>query len=709
LMQSRGELQMRIDKIILKNIGPYEGTIEFDTTTDAKKNIVIIGGKNGAGKTTLFTAMRLCLYGYMSLGYKNQNSYYTRAVKRMINNSAKKNNSTSASVILNLRINNSRDFDYYELERSWNMVESLNETFKVKKNNDYLNTTATADFEKFLLNLIPPELFNLYFFDGERIADFFLEDGGNTRIKNAFLTLCGYDIFDIMQRNFKRVKANAKGMQSDVLNQYIAIREHVFQVEAQSKIAVRNYEECQDAIANCSAELLLLEQTYENSGGISQEAYREKIEALKEEEKKRDVWNTLLKKWSNDVVPFIILKEQLRRVRQQISDEKDQEKYEHFLEVLNSDEIKTVISQMYNPNIAVELPKSLDGYIEECCLNQNDKILGLSFEQTVGLVSQIDELLQFENTKIKKLKFSIKNSIKKSEQIRNELENCNIDAVGQYMKRKTELLQEQNELLHEELMLKQAVEEQGTLLQEVQAELAKVKNNLENALKKESIQDISVKAIVMLDSLQDILYQKQIEQVEQNFCRIINKLMRKTQFIDDIKIDNNFNIKIYRNEEYKISEIARLKHDNTKEQLVQLLGSRAWECIKDVQVQARYTVLFDETMILPVELDQNTLSNGEKQVFIMALYQSLIELSKYEVPFVIDTPFARIDTEHRENISEHFFSKLNGQIFILSTDEEINEKHVQILKDKINRTFILENTDNKKTIVSMNKYFEETL
>lgn len=645
MMQSRGELQMRIDKIILKNIGPYEGTIEFDTTTDAKKNIVIIGGKNGAGKTTLFTAMRLCLYGYMSLGYKNQNSYYTRAVKRMINNSAKKNNSTSASVILNLRINNSRDFDYYELERSWNMVESLNETFKVKKNNDYLNTTATADFEKFLLNLIPPELFNLYFFDGERIADFFLEDGGNTRIKNAFLTLCGYDIFDIMQRNFKRVKANAKGMQSDVLNQYIAIREHVFQVEAQSKIAVRNYEECQDAIANCSAELLLLEQTYENSGGISQEAYREKIEALKEEEKKRDVWNTLLKKWSNDVVPFIILKEQLRRVRQQISDEKDQEKYEHFLEVLNSDEIKTVISQMYNPNIAVELPKSLDGYIEECCLNQNDKILGLSFEQTVGLVSQIDELLQFENTKIKKLKFSIKNSIKKSEQIRNELENCNIDAVGQYMKRKTELLQEQNELLHEELMLKQAVEEQGTLLQEVQAELAKVKNNLENALKKESIQDISVKAIVMLDSLQDILYQKQIEQVEQNFCRIINKLMRKTQFIDDIKIDNNFNIKIYRNEEYKISEIARLKHDNTKEQLVQLLGSRAWECIKDVQVQARYTVLFDETMILPVELDQNTLSNGEKQVFIMALYQSLIELSKYEVPFVIDTPFARIDTE----------------------------------------------------------------
>ena len=55
----------------------------------------------------------------------------------------------------------------------------------------------------------------------------------------------------------------------------------------------------------------------------------------------------------------------------------------------------------------------------------------------------------------------------------------------------------------------------------------------------------------------------------------------------------------------------------------------------------------------------------------------------HEVPFVIDTPFARIDTEHRENISKHFFSKLNGQVFILSTNEEINSKHVGIMKEKM--------------------------
>ena len=53
------------------------------------------------------------------------------------------------------------------------------------------------DFDNYLLNLIPPELFELYFFDGEQIADFFLEESNGGRIKNAFLTICGYDTFDI--------------------------------------------------------------------------------------------------------------------------------------------------------------------------------------------------------------------------------------------------------------------------------------------------------------------------------------------------------------------------------------------------------------------------------------------------------------------------------------------------------------------------------
>ena len=122
--------------------------------------------------------------------------------------------------------------------------------------------------------------------------------------------------------------------------------------------------------------------------------------------------------------------------------------------------------------------------------------------------------------------------------------------------------------------------------------------------------------------------------------------------------------------------------------------------------QEAYGILGVESIKLPIEIDKASLSYGEKQIFIMALYHSLVSLCSHELPFVIDTPFARIDTEHRQNISKHFFSKLNGQVFILSTNEEINSSHVKILEDKIAATYMLENTDNKRTVVLKNSYFE---
>lgn len=66
---------MKINNIVLHNFGSYEGTIDFETKPKDNRNIILVGGKNGAGKTTLFTAMRLCLYGYKSMGYKSSNSF----------------------------------------------------------------------------------------------------------------------------------------------------------------------------------------------------------------------------------------------------------------------------------------------------------------------------------------------------------------------------------------------------------------------------------------------------------------------------------------------------------------------------------------------------------------------------------------------------------------------------------------------------------
>ena len=56
---------------------------------------------------------------------------------------------------------------------------------------------------------------------------------------------------------------------------------------------------------------------------------------------------------------------------------------------------------------------------------------------------------------------------------------------------------------------------------------------------------------------------------------------------------------------------------------------------------------------IPQEI-KSPFSQGEKQVYIMSIYFALMQISRVEVPFVIDTPFARIDKEHRKNIINNF-------------------------------------------------------
>ena len=82
-----------------------------------------------------------------------------------------------------------------------------------------------------------------------------------------------------------------------------------------------------------------------------------------------------------------------------------------------------------------------------------------------------------------------------------------------------------------------------------------------------------------------------------------------------------------------------------------------------------------------------------------------MQLNKQEVPFVIDTPFARIDSEHRTNITKRFFMDLSGQVFIFSTNEEIVGEHYEQMRKRIQAKFLLENVDNLQTTVYANEYF----
>ena len=694
---------MKINNIILHNFGSYEGTTNFDTRPCDGRNIVLIGGKNGAGKTTLFTAMRLCLYGYKSMGYKNPNSFYNRAVVKLVNNTAKITKPATAFVTMCVELNNGQGMDSFLLTRKWELNESLIETFSVLKNGADLSADEIADFEKYVVSLIPPELFNLYFFDGEKIANFFMDEGSNTRIKEAFLTLCGYDTFDIMRKNFKRIRAGIP-TSAPALDEYIVAKDALASAKSLYHDLTDRLKACVDAIADCEATLDAEEKEYHQKGGITEEEWNQKLYTLKEEEKKRETYNALLKKWANDVIPFIMLRKQILALKAQIENENQALKYTYFCEVLNSPAVQTLVKDKL---------AEIDSAAFADFGTEKEPILNLSFEQNSLILAQINTILSFEQDKVEKCKKAIKRSLNLTAKIRKEIESSSITSVQEYMKRRAQLFEEKSALLVQRVELEQQLVAQKEALTLAEQQLGKVQTRLEEELKKASINDISARAIVMLDKLQEILYRRQIDKVENCFRKEIRTLMRKTHFIDDIYIDDNFNTHIYRTEKVSIEKIRKALKTNTEEQLLAFWGAKAMQTLyKKANSNAyndmcKYFESVDiKSLSLQIEIDKASLSNGEKQIFIMALYYSLVSLCNHELPFVIDTPFARIDTEHRHNISKHFFSELKGQVFILSTNEEINSSHVQILKDKIAATYMLENSDNKRTVVVKNSYFE---
>lgn len=694
---------MKINSIELYNFGSYEGEVRFNTSVTNKRNIILVGGKNGAGKTTLFTAMRVCLYGYISMGYKSQNSYYKRAITKLINNSAKMTRPTDAYVQMEIQLSNGRGVDVYRLHRSWVLSDSLTEFYSVEKNDETLSADEIADFEKYILSLITPELFNLYFFDGEKIADFFLNEGSNERIKEAFLTLCGYDTFDIMRRNFKRVKGSGQKT-STVLDEYLAAKDAADAARHSLQELTNRLNVCVDEIGTCEADIAILEKDYTQKGGITEDEWSSKLAILKEEEKKRDNWNVLLRKWANDLIPFLMIREQVQGLKRQIERENNNLKYRNFCEVLDA------------PDVTRLIEADITSIKQQAFIlfgNEAEQILNLSFEQSALLLAQVTQILDFDTDRVKKCKQAIKNSIAKSGRTRKELEASNVATVQEYMRQRAGLFEKKSQLLTERVDLEQEAASQTEVVKQCDAKLTQTQARLVEDLKKASVSDISARAIVMLDKLQGVLYQRQIEKVEGFFRTEIRKLMRKTHFIDDIRIDDNFNTHIYRAEAFDPAKLVESIVAAPESQVLEVIGEASMRELQRLahtdNISGIITYCKAQRMspiMLPVEIDKTSLSNGEKQIFIMALYHSLVQLCNYEIPFVIDTPFARIDTEHRRNISLHFFCELKGQVFILSTNEEIDADHIAIMKDHIATTYMLENSGSQKTKVLTGSYFE---
>ena len=99
------------------------------------------------------------------------------------------------------------------------------------------------------------------------------------------------------------------------------------------------------------------------------------------------------------------------------------------------------------------------------------------------------------------------------------------------------------------------------------------------------------------------------------------------------------------------------------------------------------------------------LSEGEKQIFAISVLWGLSRAAGRPLPAIIDTPMARLDAKHRNQLVARYFPHASHQVVILSTDTEIERQYFHDLQPHIARAYHLNYDEEHKQTAATEGYF----
>jgi DNA sulfur modification protein DndD len=134
------------------------------------------------------------------------------------------------------------------------------------------------------------------------------------------------------------------------------------------------------------------------------------------------------------------------------------------------------------------------------------------------------------------------------------------------------------------------------------------------------------------------------------------------------------------------------------------LLARKADSVSDVRIdpQTFETTLIDRT---GAELPKDSLSAGEKQIYAISMLWALARTSERPLPMIIDTPLARLDSEHRANLIERYFPAASHQVILLSTDTEVDLELLEDLGQSVSHTYHLDYDPSERRTVVSQGYF----
>lgn len=419
---------MQITKLVLDNFSSYEGKTVFDFAVKKKQPIVLIGGLNGAGKTSIFTAIKIALYGPLAFGYTGNNAFYSKKIRGFINDKAFQIQPFTSGISIEIKLKQERETKHYTINRNWSIIDSkIEEEYTIYEGNKLLEDSEKILFESFILNIIPIELFEFFLFDGEEVGTIFSSDGYNKYVKNALLTMCGIDDFEILHHFCKNYNGRIESQEEAELNsKYQGVLDIIEEIEESIRTCENTLANNEQEIASLSTLIEQREAEFVRSGGLPQEEARILEENVNKYDKKREHIAREVKSFFEELMPFFIMKDMIPQLNQQIKYEEKASIHEYITNMISKEFIRNIVADKTpkDNGISNALYEAIIKRFEISNGAFDEMIFDLSKTEMGQIISLADAVSSFDSKELTKKIKEKDRLVKRITSIRQRLKNA---------------------------------------------------------------------------------------------------------------------------------------------------------------------------------------------------------------------------------------------------------------------------------------------
>ncbi len=645
----------------VENIRLFKGmhTINFTPLQNSNeyKPIILIGGKNGSGKTSLFDSILLCLYGSHTPNIHFRPKKYEHYIEQMISSNKQEDGIKKAAIELSFTFSHAGKTYEYFVRREWSFNPKFTEILTVNKDGKILSEIEMDQWQDLLNELIPPRFSRLFLFDGEKIQNLVEDSSDNIYLQDSFKSLLGLDIVERLKADLgiylnRRVKN--KGLNQNT-QQKTSIENELIENENKKLDLLQERAQIQTRLDQIQSEIEHKETAIASEGG----GFARKRENLKTEKNHLDEKILFIENQIRDLCaglyPFAITPKYCTTL-------KDHLKKEDTLQALNRSHtlIKSnimnidlslrsndfwsdvPISDEEKEKVSKKISKLLHHHFAVKNETEPEKLIHhLSQYEFQKILQWIDEALEKVPTKIKNLSKELEDLSNKRQKVAEMINKApSDDIIGPLMQTLNELNQNLGQLTEKISKIDEVIKEVNNKKTELERIKKKQEEELRDLGKDSQKVQLANKVTSVLDEYIAELQQQKISILSDNILDCFSRLLRKEDYIKNIVIDDKY----------------------------------------------RITLFDDEGNAIPKE----QLSAGEKEIFAISLLWGLTLTAERQLPFIIDTPLGRLDSDHRGNLVTDFFQHAGDQMIIFSTDTEIDKEYFRILQPHIARAYHLD-------------------